>query len=152
MLLWLHDTEHQRAGFILQSHSRNDSISRELSAIWSIIQHSQGQQHMSLRYKGYTLFNPTGCDGWYDDVIKWKHFPRNWSFVRWLHRSPANSPHKGQWRGALIFSLICVWINVWVNNREACDLRRYRPHYDDIEMVTRDKPWQPLVSLNEGRT
>ena len=24
--------------------------------------------------------------------------------------SPVNSPHKGQWRGALMFSLICVWI------------------------------------------
>ena len=29
---------------------------------------------------------------------------------------PVNSPHKGQWRGALMFSLICVWINGWVNN------------------------------------
>ena len=43
---------------------------------------------------------------------------------------PVNSPHKGQWRGALMFSLICVWINGWVNNREAGDLRRYRGHYD----------------------
>ena len=64
------------------------------------------------------------------DVIKWKHFPRNWPFVRGIHRSPVNSPHKGQWRVALIFSLICVWINDWINNREACDLRRYRAHYD----------------------
>ena len=39
------------------------------------------------------------------DVIKWKHFPRNWPFVRGIHRSPVNSPHKGQWRGALMFSL-----------------------------------------------
>ena len=66
----------------------------------------------------------------YDEVIKWKHFPRNWPFVRGFHRSPVNSPHKGQWRGALMFSLICVWINGWVNNREAGDLRRYRAHYD----------------------
>ena len=52
-----------------------------------------------------------------DDVIKWKHFPcypGYWPFVRGIHRSPVNSPHKGQWRGALIFSLICVWINDWV--------------------------------------
>ena len=42
---------------------------------------------------------------------------------------PVNSPHKGQWRGALMFSLICVWINGWVNNREAGDLRRHRGHY-----------------------
>ena len=71
----------------------------------------------------------------HDDVIKWKHFPRYWPFVRGIHRSPANSPHKGQWRGSLMFSLICVWINGWVNNREAVDLRRYRTHYDVTVMV-----------------
>ena len=43
---------------------------------------------------------------------------------------PVNSPHKGQWRGALMFSLIYAWINDWVNNREAGDLRRRRGHYD----------------------
>ena len=43
---------------------------------------------------------------------------------------PVNSPHNGQWRGALLFTLICVWINDWVNNREAGDLRRHRGHYD----------------------
>ena len=43
---------------------------------------------------------------------------------------PVNSPHKGQWRGALIFSFICAWIYDWVNNREAGDLRRHRGHYD----------------------
>ena len=68
------------------------------------------------------------CTRFHDDVIKWKHFPRYWSFVRGIHRSPVNSPHKGQWRGALMFSLI--WINAWVNTREAGDLRRYRSHYD----------------------
>ena len=70
----------------------------------------------------------------HDDVIKWKHFPRNWPFVRVIHRSPVNSPHKGQWRGTLMFSLIYVWINDWVNNREAGDLRRYRAHSDVIVM------------------
>ena len=64
-----------------------------------------------------------------------EHFPRNWPFVRGIHRSPVNSPHKGQWRGALMFSLIWVWINDWVNNREAGDLRRYRAHYDVIVMI-----------------
>ena len=66
----------------------------------------------------------------HDDVIKWKHFPRYWPFVRGIHRGQVNSPHKGQWRGALMFSLICVWIYGWVNNREAVDLRRYRAHYN----------------------
>ena len=42
-------------------------------------------------------------------------------------------PHKGQWRGALMFALICAWKkNDWVHNREAGDLRRYRAHYDVI--------------------
>ena len=72
----------------------------------------------------------------HDDVIKWKHFPRNWPFVRGIHRSSVNSPHKGQWRGALMFSLICVWINGWVNNREAGDLRRYRAHFDVTVMIS----------------
>ena len=80
-----------------------------------------------------------GWCGWlvssHDDVIKWKHFPRYWPFVRGIHRSPVNSPHKGQWRGALMFSLICVWINGWVNNREAGDLRHYRVHYDVTVMA-----------------
>ena len=44
----------------------------------------------------------------HDDVIKWKHFPRYWPFVRGIHRSPVNSLHKGQWRRAFMFSLICV--------------------------------------------
>ena len=65
----------------------------------------------------------------HDDVIKWKHFPRFWPFVRGIHRSPVNSLHKGQWHGALIFSLICAWINGWVNNDEVGDLRRHRAHY-----------------------
>ena len=71
----------------------------------------------------------------HDDVIKWKHFPRYWPFVRGIHRSPVNSPHKVQWCRALMFSLICAWINGWVNNRETGDLRRHRAHYDVSVMV-----------------
>ena len=80
----------------------------------------------------------------HDDVIKWKHIPRYWAFVRGIHRwlalfagnSPVTGefPHKGQWRGALMFYLICVWINDWVNHSEAGDLRRNRALYDVIEM------------------
>ena len=71
-----------------------------------------------------------GIDHLHDDVIKWIHFMRYWPFMRGIHWSPVNSPRKGQWRGALMYSMICVWINGWVNNREAGDLRRYRTHYD----------------------
>ena len=63
----------------------------------------------------------------HDDVIKWKHFPRNWPFVRGIHQSLVNSPHKGQWRGALMFTLICVWINGLVNICEAGEFPTQRP-------------------------
>ena len=75
--------------------------------------------------------------GWHYDVIKWKHFPRYWPFVREIHRSPVNFPYKGQWRGALMFTLICARMNDWVNNREAGDLRRYLAHYDVIVMESK---------------
>ena len=71
----------------------------------------------------------------HDDVIKWKHFPRYWPFMRGIHRLPVNSPHKGQWHGALMFSLICAWTNGWVNNHDAGDLRRHRTHHSVTVMV-----------------
>ena len=81
----------------------------------------------------------------HDDVIKWKRFPRYWSFVWGIHRSPVNSPHKGQWRGALMFFFICARLNAWVNNREAGDLRRHRAHYVVIVIRGPSRP-PPLVS------
>ena len=62
------------------------------------------------------------CVVFHEDVIKWKHFR--------IIGSLCGSPDKGQWRGALMFSLICAWINGWVKNRETGDLRRNRAHYD----------------------
>ena len=70
-----------------------------------------------------------------DDVIKWKPFRRYWPFVRGIHRSPVNTPHKGQWRGALKFSLTYCWINCWINIREAGDLRRHCAHCDVTVIV-----------------
>ena len=75
---------------------------------------------------------------YHDDVIKWKHFPRYWPHVRGIHRSPVDSPHIDQWRGALMFSLICAWTNVWANNRDASDLRRHRGHYDVTVLTIHD--------------
>ena len=75
----------------------------------------------------------------YFDQTWWRHqmetFPHYWPFVRGIHRFLVNSPHKGQWRGAFMFSLICVWINRWVNNLEAGDLRCYHAHYDVIVTI-----------------
>ena len=72
----------------------------------------------------------------HDYVIKWTHFPCYWPFVREIHRSTMTCPHKGQWYGALIFSLICSRINGWANNGDAGDLRRHRSHYDVIVLIT----------------
>ena len=93
------------------------------------------RQSVGCNSDGLTSLDRT-CNFPHDDVIKWKYFPRYWPFVRGIHRSPVNSPHKGQWRGALMFYFICVWINGWVNNREAGDLRRYRAHYDVTVMCS----------------
>ena len=71
----------------------------------------------------------------HDDVIKRKYFPRYWPFVWGIHRSPVNSLHKGQWRRALMFTFINAWINGWVSNGEAVDLRRHRAHYDVIVII-----------------
>ena len=51
-------------------------------------------------------------------------FPSYWPFVRWIYRSPVNSPNKFQWRGALMFPMVCAWTNGSANNRDASDLRR----------------------------
>ena len=83
----------------------------------------------------------------HDDVIKWKHFPRYWPFVReW----PVNFPHKGQWRGALMFSLICAWMNGWVNNREAGDSRRHRAHYD-VTAMYENTSTDVIICIADGR-
>ena len=85
--------------------------------------------HPFWEYPRHPMITHT-IDLCHDDVIKWKHCPRYWPFVQGIHRSPVNSPQKGQWRGALMFSFICAWINGWVNNGEASDLRRHHAHYD----------------------
>ena len=73
------------------------------------------------------------CSWWRHQMEKKSRY---WPFVRGIRRLPMNSPHKGQWRGALMFSLICVWTNGWANNRDAGDLRRHRAHYDVLVMWT----------------
>ena len=134
--------------------------------------------HDSLGNNLYWLYMPgykeTGFSGdvlsymanliglFHDDVIKWKHFPCHWPFVRGL---PVNSPHKGQWRTALMFSLICSWTHSWVNNPYTGDLRRHCTHYDvivmsDFRVIKQDGPgigedavwlppplWKPDMSL-----
>ena len=71
--------------------------------------------------------------------IRWRHQMETFSAL--LALCAGISPHKGQWRGALMFSLVCAWINGWVNNRKAGDLRGHRAHYDVTVMYY---PWNKL--------
>ena len=74
------------------------------------------------------------------------------SFAWWCHQMETfsallafcvgNSPVTGEFpsqrpvtQSLNVFFYICAWINVWVNNREAGDLRRHRSHYDVIVMA-----------------
>ena len=95
---------------------------------------------------------PYGCLS-YDDVTKWNHFPLYWPFVLGIGLCD-------QWRGALMFSLICAWINSWVNKREAGDWRRHRAHhdvtvihlwlwYENILAAFDNRPKQFIFSNNE---
>ena len=79
-------------------------------------------RYCSMRWRT-TLRKTVGGFSWWRHQIE--KFLRYSPFVRGIH-----SPDKGQWRGALMFSLICAWTNGWVNNRDASDLRRHRTHCD----------------------
>ena len=63
----------------------------------------ESQTYDQLNLHSHRLLYQPWKPIFHDDVIKWKHFPRYWPFVRGIHRSRVNSPFKGQWRGALMF-------------------------------------------------
>ena len=77
---------------------------------------------------------------WHSDVWRpcWRHQMETFSGLLAICAGnstvPVNSPRKGPWRGALTFSFVSAWINGWVNNGEAGDLRSKRAHYDIIVM------------------
>ena len=83
------------------------------------------------------------CCPWQSCV--WSNFLYNWIWKSTMMMSPVNSPHKGQWRGALMLSLICAWINDWVNNREAGDLRCHRAHYD-VTVMQKMIQWNLIIT------
>ena len=80
------------------------------------------------------------------DIIKWKHIPRYWSFVRGIHRHRWISAQRPVTRSFDIF-LIFTWFNGWVNNREDGDLRRHSAHYDVILMQRSINIQSVLVQL-----
>ena len=94
---------------------------------------------VTLSLQSFALFKqkslPAMASGWpLTSATWWRHQMETFSALLALCAGnspvPVKYPHKGQWRGALMFPLICVCINGWVNNREAGDSRHYRGHYD----------------------
>ena len=112
----------------------------------------------NLNRLGYVVYTrpssqrcvPTSVDRWWVSVGYWSpmmtsskgSFSALLALCVGIHRSLVNSPHKGQWRGALMFSLICAWINAWVDNRDAGELRRHRAHFDvTVMLLCSNKLW-----------
>ena len=121
---------HINIRFVYRAHG-------ELNMVWNqhIVIMKSSLIHASTNLPGVTTLHLRGDKSLsHDEVMNWKHFPRYWPFVRGIHRWPVNSPHKGQWCTTLMYSFICAWINGWVNNREAGELRPHRAHYDVVVM------------------
>ena len=136
-LMWPRE-QHRRkipTGASLRARNRTGDTNRTglvVGCDWGIrlIISSAWLRSVAISYIGSSISSVWHSNSTHDDVIKWKYFPRYWPFVRGIDWSPVNSPHKGQWRGALLFSFICAYISGWVNNREAGDLRRHRANCD----------------------
>ena len=102
---------------------------------------------VEIRYEGRQTH-------WHDDVIKWKHFPRYWPFVRGIHRSPVNSPQKASGVELWFFSLICAWIvnralelcKQWWGMRFETPSRSLWRHCGAISQNQQDD-WLPLTWL-----
>ena len=107
-------------------------VDAELYRVYSHFQNAFNFHWHFMAVKTFTISMMMSSNG---------NFPLNWPFVRGIYRPPVNSPHKGEWRGALMFSLICARINGWVNNHEAGDLRRHRTHYDVTVMLLNQPAW-----------
>ena len=116
--------------WILQHHLGLASITRHPVSTQQICMHTPLYSLQQLLGESWGFYTQT-----HDDVIKWKHFPHYWPFVRGIQRSPMDSPHKGQWHGAPMFSLICAWTN-GCTNQDAADLRYHHIHYDVTVMKT----------------
>ena len=155
LVAWVYHKEHTE----FRLAAKGVCISKQHLLLWCIILKPSWAEFVCIYQKWCDAAERNPHFIVHDDVIKWKHFPRNWPFVRGIHRSPVNSLHKGQWRRAFMFSLICARINGSVNNGEAGDLRRYRAHYDVIVMENKDPfilqsqyhcCWWPGVARRQG--
>ena len=121
-----------------QSHSRVWNLHIEITATYP-----RGWWISASKPKFYQSYWSAPCQPhhldvhhYHDDNIKWKHFPLYWPFVRGIHWSVVDSHQKGQWRGALMFSVFCAWRNGWANKQDAGDLRHYHAHHHITVLLT----------------
>ena len=103
--------------------------------------HNQWNKYFNTKAMAHHKLS-VGIAGWYGIVRTstwWRHQMKTFSALLTLcvgiQRLPVISPHKDQWGGALIFSLICVWTKGWEQNRDNGDLKRHRAHYDVTVMI-----------------
>ena len=113
--------------WLTNSSAKKSVIFSDLNVKPRVIPFNWLNSHMEVNWSGYNT--------WWRQQME--------TFSALLALCAGNSPvsgefptHKVQWRGSLMFSLISAWINGWVNNREAGDLRRHRTHYDATVMKT----------------
>ena len=117
---------------------RFKSIARSWALFWRPLQ--EKEQYVILKFQSSWLCHPM------------ETFSALLALCEGNHRPPLDSPHKGQRRGALMFSLICAWTNGWANNRDACDLMRHRAHYDVIIMTRQcDSTIDHVVGREDGK-
>ena len=120
---------------------------------WSLDSRNEKGKYLKITYQSKWLLISTRI--WYIDIV-YLVSPKDYrsiryTYISWWHHqkeifsmllaicagnSMVNSPPKGQWWGALMFSLICAWTNSWVNNWDAGDLRRHHAHYDTVFKIS----------------
>ena len=96
-----------------------------------------------------SLIKPVATEKIREDVIKWKHFPCYWPFVRRIHWSLVGSPHRGQWHRALMYSMICAWTNGWANKQDTTDLRCQYAHYEVtvMDVISSQNPHSHVIII-----
>ena len=120
-------------------HAINNMLELGSSPLWYIYS-DRDLVNKSVHVHAFSVVKPVQRMISITPITWWRHQMETFSALLALcvrnSLVPVNSPHKGQWRGALMFSLICAWINGWVNNREAGDLRLHHGHYDVNVMIS----------------
>ena len=95
-----------------------------------------GKGHIKFKHKTIFRTNLWYCNKLeFPQVTWWRHQVETFSALLALcegnHRSPVDSPRKGQLRGKLMLPLFfCTWTHIWANNRDTGELRRHRTHYN----------------------